>query len=49
MLKWNKVVFDMCMGEEAEDRIRKVAIVSAVVGFSSTLGCGPSTVRGGYR
>ena len=31
MLKWNKVVFDMCMGEEAEDRIRKVAIVSAVV------------------
>ena len=38
MLKWNKVVFDMCMGEEAEDRIRKVAIVSAVVGFFLHIG-----------
>ena len=38
MLKWNKAVFDMCMGEEAEDRIRKVAIVSAVVGFFLHIG-----------
>ena len=38
MLKWNKVVFDMSMGEEAEDRIRKVAIVSAVVGFFLHIG-----------
>ena len=38
MLKWNKVVFDMCMGEETEDRIRKVAIVSAVVGFFLHIG-----------
>ena len=38
MLKWNEVVFDMCMGEEAEDRIRKVAIVSAVVGFFLHIG-----------
>lgn len=38
MLKWNKVVFEMCMGEEAEDRIRKVAIVSAVVGFFLHIG-----------
>ena len=38
MLKWNKVVFDMCMGEEAEDRIRKVAIVSAVGGFFLHIG-----------
>ena len=38
MLKWNKVVFDMCMGDEAEDRIRKVAIVSAVVGFFLHIG-----------
>jgi len=38
MLKWNKVVFEMCMGEEAEDRIRKAAIVSAVVGFFLHIG-----------
>ena len=38
MLKWNKVVFDLCMGEEAEDRIRKVAIVSAVAGFFLHIG-----------
>ena len=38
MLKWNEVIFDMCMGEEAEDRIRKVAIVSAVVGFFLHIG-----------
>ena len=38
MLKWNKVVFDMSMGDEAEDRIRKVAIVSAVVGFFLHIG-----------
>ena len=38
MLKWNKAIFDLCMGEEAEDRIRKVAIVSAVVGFFLHIG-----------
>ena len=38
MLKWNKVVFDLCMGDEAEDRIRKAAIVSAVVGFFLHIG-----------
>ena len=38
MLKWNKVVFDLSMGDEAEDRIRKVAIVSAVVGFFLHIG-----------
>ena len=49
MLKWNKVVFELCMGDEAEERIRKAAIVFAVVGFLSTLGFGPSTAQGGYR
>ena len=38
MLKWNKAIFDLCMGEEAEDRIRKAAIVSAVVGFFLHIG-----------
>ena len=38
MLKWNKVVFDLSMGDEAEDRIRKAAIVSAVVGFFLHIG-----------
>lgn len=38
MLKWNKVVFDLSMGDEAEDRIRKIAIVSAVVGFFLHIG-----------
>jgi len=33
MLKWNKVVFELSMGDEAEERIRKAAIVFAVVGF----------------
>ena len=33
MLKWNKAVFELCMGDETEDRIRKAAIVLAVVGF----------------
>ena len=33
MLKWNKVIFELSMGEESEDRIRRAAIVSAVVGF----------------
>ena len=38
MLKWNKAIFDLCMGDEAEDRIRKAAIVSAVVGFFIHIG-----------
>ena len=38
MLKWNKVVFDLSMGDEAEDRIRKISIVSAVVGFFLHMG-----------
>ena len=38
MLKWNKVVFDLSMGDEAEDRIRKIAIVSEVVGFFLHIG-----------
>ena len=33
MMRWNKVVFDLFMGEETEDRIRKAAIVLAVAGF----------------
>ena len=33
MMRWNKVVFDLFMGEEAEDRIRKAAIILAVAGF----------------
>ena len=33
MLKWNKAVFELCMGDETEDRIRKAAIVLAVIGF----------------
>ena len=38
MLKWNKAIFDLCMGDEAEDKIRKAAIVSAVVGFFLHIG-----------
>ena len=38
MLKWNKVVFELCMGDEAEERIRKSAIVFAVVGFFVHIG-----------
>ena len=38
MLRWNKVVFDLFMGEEAEDRIRKAAIVLAVAGFFLHIG-----------
>ena len=38
MLKWNKAIFDLCMPDEAEDRIRKAAIVSAVVGFFLHIG-----------
>ena len=38
MLKWNKVVFDLSMGDEAEERLRKIAIVSAVVGFFLHIG-----------
>ena len=38
MLKWNKAIFDLCMGDEAEDRIRKAAIVSAVMGFFLHIG-----------
>ena len=38
MMRWNKVVFDLFMGEEAEDRIRKAAIVLAVVGFFLHIG-----------
>ena len=40
MLKWNKVVFELCMGDEAEERIRKAAIVFAVVGFFVHIGFG---------
>lgn len=38
MLRWNKVVFDLFMGEETEDRVRKAAIVLAVVGFFVHIG-----------
>ena len=38
MLKWNKVVFELCMGDEAEERIRKAAIVFAVAGFFVHIG-----------
>ena len=38
MLKWNKDVFELCMGDEAEERIRKAAIVFAVVGFFVHIG-----------
>tara|TARA_Y100000591_G_scaffold122708_1_gene104754 strand:- start:714 stop:1592 length:879 start_codon:yes stop_codon:yes gene_type:complete len=38
MLKWNKVVFELSMGDEAEERIRKAAIVFAVVGFFVHIG-----------
>ena len=38
MMKWNKVVFELCMGDEAEERIRKAAIVFAVVGFFVHIG-----------
>ena len=38
MMRWNKVVFDLFMGEEAEDRIRKAAIVLAVAGFFLHIG-----------
>ena len=38
MLKWNKVVFELCMGDEAEERVRKAAIVFAVVGFFVHIG-----------
>lgn len=38
MLKWNKVVFELCMGDEAEEGIRKAAIVFAVVGFFLHIG-----------
>ena len=38
MLKWNKVAFELCMGDEAEERIRKAAIVFAVVGFFVHIG-----------
>lgn len=38
MLKRNKAIFELCMGDEAEDRIRKAAIVSAVVGFFLHIG-----------
>ena len=38
MMRWNKVVFDLFMGEEAEDRIRKAVIVLAVAGFFLHIG-----------
>ena len=38
MLRWNEVVFELCMGDEAEERIRKAAIVFAVVGFFVHIG-----------
>ena len=33
MLKWNKKLFELSMGDAAEEKIRKAAIVSAVLGF----------------
>ena len=33
MQRWNKAVFELCMGDETEERIRKATIVLAVVGF----------------
>ena len=33
MLRWNKAVFELCMGDETEDKVRKAAIVLAVAGF----------------
>lgn len=33
MLKWNKKLFELSMGDDAEEKIRKAAIVSAVLGF----------------
>jgi len=33
MQEWNKAVFELCMGDETEERIRKATIVLAVVGF----------------
>ena len=38
MMRWNKVAFEISMGEETEDRIRKAAIISAVVGFFVHIG-----------
>jgi len=38
MPKWNKVVFELCMGDETEERIRKAAIIFAVVGFFVHIG-----------
>ena len=38
MMRWNKVVFDVFMGQEAEDRIRKASIVLAVAGFFVHIG-----------
>ena len=33
MLKWNKKLFELSMGDAAEEKVRKAAIVSAVLGF----------------
>ena len=33
MLQWNKKLFELSMGDAAEEKIRKAAIVSAVLGF----------------
>ena len=33
MLKWNKKLFELSMGDAAEEKIRKAAIVAAVLGF----------------
>ena len=38
MMRWNRVAFEISMGEETEDRIRKAAIISAVVGFFVHIG-----------
>ena len=37
MLKWNKKLFELSMGDAAEEKIRKAAIVSAVLGFFAHL------------
>ena len=33
MLKWNKKLFELSMGDAAEEKIRKAAILAAVLGF----------------
>ena len=37
MLKWNKKLLELSMGDAAEEKIRKSAIVAAVLGFFAHL------------